>query len=201
MFPIPWPAGLQRTRGLVYTFEQKGALARPHVLPAPDPLYNQAPRPTCTGGQAPPGLLAEWIHSGNGPQFVSGILSRTGYSVQMALWWVTRQSAFLSYSCPCHRMVNYWAIPHLVEPQHQAPIQALTLKGWGRGGVLPPGDPPFLWPSGGSSMRSPTTAAACTWWREATSAASPTGRPTVHACSRSAGCSTSSSRKCDPGKQ
>lgn len=42
-------------------------------------------------------------------------------------------------------------------------------------------------------MRSPTTAAACTWWREATSAASPTGRPTAHACSRSVGCSTSSS--------
>lgn len=58
---------------------------------------------------------------------------------------------------------------------------------------FPPGDPPFLWPPGGSSTRSPTTAVACTWWREATSAASPTGRPTAHACSRSAGCSTFSS--------
>lgn len=132
---------------------------------------------------------------------MSGVLSRAGYSVHMALWWVTRQSASLSHSRPCHRMVNCWAIPHLVEPQHQAQIQALSLKGRGRGGVLPPGDQPFLWPSGGSSMRSPTTAAACTWWREATSAASPTGRPTAHACSRSAGCSTSSSPNWIPATQ
>lgn len=45
-------------------------------------------------------------------------------------------------------------------------------------------------------MRSQTTAAACTCWREETTAASPTGGPTAHACSRSAGCSTSSSPNC-----
>nr|XP_011728142.1 gamma-crystallin N isoform X1 [Macaca nemestrina] len=52
---------------------------------------------------------------------------------------------------------------------------------------------------GGSCTRSPTTAAACTWWRGATSAASPTGRPTARGCSRSAGWSTSSSRALPPG--
>ena len=49
---------------------------------------------------------------------------------------------------------------------------------------------------GGFSMRSPTTGAACTWWKGATSAASPTGRPTARASSPSAGWPTSSN--CPP---
>lgn len=57
-----------------------------------------------------------WL-SGNAPQFVSGVLSRTGYSVQTALWWVTGQSASLSRSRPCHRMVNYCAVPILSNPR------------------------------------------------------------------------------------
>lgn len=162
----------------------------------------KAAQPACTGVQAIPGLLAERTRSGNGPWFVSGILSGAEYSKQTALWWVNRRSASPSHSRPRHGWSVTRQSPSCPTP---APNPNHPLCSW-QGGArtegrdqgggparLPPGDPPFPWPSGGSSTRSPTTAAACTWWRGASSAASRTGRPTARACSRSAGCSTSSS--------
>lgn len=82
--PSPQPG-----RGLVHTLPQKrGALAKPPVLAAPAPLYGEGlTHPTGTGAQVPPELLAEGIHSRNGPQLVSGVLSGAGYWVQMALRW------------------------------------------------------------------------------------------------------------------
>lgn len=68
----------------------------------------------------------------------------------------------------------------------------------GRKGTLRSALKPDLLPTlpalGGSCTRSPTTVATCTWWKEATSAASPTGGPTALGSSPSAGSSTSSSR-------
>lgn len=87
--PDPWltSPSPQPGRGLVHTLPPKrGALAKPPVLAAPAPLYGEGPTHP-TGAQAPPGLLAEGIHSRNGPQFVSGVLSGAGYRVQTTLWW------------------------------------------------------------------------------------------------------------------
>lgn len=154
-FPDPWctfttaPLGCKRPGSGAHTVNRK--------VPLPDLTSwrlqllctMHAAQLTCTGAWTPPRQLSERIHSGDGPQFMSVVLSGWVLCAK-TLWRVTGQRASPSHSHPSQFLGKTPSCPTPAPSPNQPlmliPQPGARTEGRDRGDLLewlPPADPPF----------------------------------------------------------